>query len=587
MANLKSNLYLYLLIGTFLTFGVILVTFNHYSTKAITGTRGFISGEGHWAKAQKNAILELIYFVELEDESHYDHFKNSLNVIKGDKQARTTLSSDAPDYEAAYQGFLQGDNHPDEIDSMIWLHSRFKNVSHLKNAWAYWETADNIIEDVEQKAEMIYEQIIWNQLSEADKNNFLLELYEFDRELSELERNFSDAVNEAALYIDSVIFRTILIGGLLIIIGGAIITLYSFRLVKKYYDQRNEAELKFKNILENSRDVIYLMDREGKKYEYISSSVKALLGYSVNEILKGGTNFIMDRVHPDDEKRMEEERRKFPTSELEKQIERDTEFRVRAKNGDYIWVNNKRSLLRDKLNNPIGIIGNVRDISAEVEYVEQINKSLKEKEVLLTEIHHRVKNNLAIISGLIELQKENVDKNTNVRNELEEIQSRIQSIVLVHEKLYQTETLSEISLKSYIEDLTGYIDSVLNDSRKSVRIEKNLDDVKLNIIHAVPFGILYNELIVNIFKHAFNGRTKQCMAEVKLEAENDKIILTVADNGIGLPDNIKLDEPETLGLTLIKALSDQLNGTLNIKTGDGTEFRFTFKLPGDENALEN
>ncbi len=213
-----------------------------------------------------------------------------------------------------------------------------------------------------------------------------------------------------------------------------------------------------------------------------------------------------------------------------------------------------------------------------MEYVEQINKSLKEKEILLTEIHHRVKNNLAIISGLIELQKENVDKNTNVQNELEEIQSRIQSIVLVHEKLYQSETLSEISLKRYIEDLTGYIDSVLNDSRKSVRIEKNLDDVTLNIIHAVPFGILYNELIVNIFKHAFNGRTEQCMAEVKLEAEHDKITLTVADNGIGLPDNIKLDEPETLGFTLIKALSEQLNGTLEVNSSEGTKFRFTFNL---------
>ncbi len=578
MAKLKSNSYLYLLIGTFLTFGVLLVTFNHYSSKAITGTRGFISGEGHWAKAQKNAILELIYFVELEDESHYEHFKNSLIIIEGDKQARMTLSSDTPDYEIAHQGFLQGNNHPDEIDSMIWLFSRFKNVSHLKNARTYWESADHIINELEEKAELIHQQINRNELSEEDKNNFLLELYEFDSELNELERNFSDAVNEAALYVDSVIFRTILIGGLLIIFVGAIITLYSFRLVQKYYDERNETEFKYKNILENSRDVIYLMDREGKKYEYISQSVETLLGYSVNEILKGGTNFIMDRVHPDDKKRIEEERRKFPTSDLEKQIEHDTEFRVKTKKGDYIWVNNKRSLLRDKGNNPIGIIGNVRDISAEVEYVEQINKSLKEKEILLTEIHHRVKNNLAIISGLIELQKENVDKNTNVQNELEEIQSRIQSIVLVHEKLYQSETLSEISLKSYIEDLTGYIDSVLNDSRKSVRIEKNLDDVTLNIIHAVPFGILYNELIVNIFKHAFNGRTKQCMAEVKLEAEHDKITLTVADNGIGLPDNIKLDEPETLGFTLIKALSEQLNGTLEVNSSEGTKFRFTFNL---------
>ncbi len=362
MAKLKSNSYLYLLISTFLTFGVLLVTFNHYSSKAITGTRGFISGEGHWAKAQKNAILELIYFVELEDESHYEHFKNSLIIIEGDKQARMTLSSDTPDYEIAHQGFLQGNNHPDEIDSMIWLFSRFKNVSHLKNARTYWESADHIINELEEKAELIHQQINRNELSEEDKNNFLLELYEFDSELNELERNFSDAVNEAALYVDSVIFRTILIGGLLIIFVGAIITLYSFRLVQKYYDERNETEFKYKNILENSRDVIYLMDREGKKYEYISQSVETLLGYSVNEILKGGTNFIMDRVHPDDKKRIEEERRKFPTSDLEKQIEHDTEFRVKTKKGDYIWVNNKRSLLRDKGNNPIGIIGNVRDI---------------------------------------------------------------------------------------------------------------------------------------------------------------------------------------------------------------------------------
>ncbi len=524
-------------------------------------------------------MLELIRYINLEEEQYYENFLNSLEVIHGDKQARITIMSDDPDYDLAYEGFLQGKNHPYEIDSMIWVFRNFQNISYLQEAISYWEAGDSIIEELEQTGQKIHQLIINNEITEAEKEFYIRTLYETDKELSNLVDRFSEEITEAGIYLNSFINRSILITGLTLIFIGALITLTAFRLVQKYHHQRNEAQFKFKNILENSRDVIYLMNKYGTKYEYMSTSVENMLGYSVNEIIMGGPNFILEKIHPDDKKRIEEERSKFSTSDLEKQLEHDTEFRVKTKTGHYIWVNNKRSLLKDEDGKPVGIIGNVRDISAEMEYVDQINQSLKEKETLLIEIHHRVKNNLAIISGLIELQKEGINGHANVSEVLEEIQSRIQSIVLVHQKLYQSETLSEISLKSYIEDLTNYIDGVLNNGKKTIQIDKKLDDVKLNIIHAVPFGILYNELIVNIYKHAFKENTKQCMAKVELQAQNGTISLVVADNGVGLPEGINPKKPETLGLTLIKSLSEQLNGTLELCDEDWTKFRFTFNLP--------
>lgn len=226
----------------------------------------------------------------------------------------------------------------------------------------------------------------------------------------------------------------------------------------------------------------------------------------------------------------------------------------------------------------IAIFGIYVDISDRRDAEEKVKKSLKEKEVLLAEIHHRVKNNLAVITGLLELQGYNTTQE-EAKEVLKESQMRVNSIALIHEKLYQNENLSEISFEIYMQELTEVISSSLQSANTDVEISFDVDPVHLTVNQAIPCGLILNELITNAFKHAF-PRRKSGNIGIKFKAQNDKKVqLTVCDDGIGLPEKLTLDNPKTLGLTLIRTLSRQLNGEAEfVNHSDGAKFILVFEL---------
>lgn len=222
------------------------------------------------------------------------------------------------------------------------------------------------------------------------------------------------------------------------------------------------------------------------------------------------------------------------------------------------------------------LIAYVRDISEQIEYQDKIKESLKEKNTLLAEVHHRVKNNLAIISGLLEMQTFNAT-NKQIVEELRESQSRIQSIATVHETLYQSESFSDIALHSYIDELVDYIAGTYKRDDVEIDFEKNIDPVSLTVKQAVPCGLLLNELITNAYKHAFNGRENGTIA-ICLTQSGKIVALSIADNGIGLPDDFDIASSSSLGMTLISTLVQQLGGALEIETGSKTSFKITFEI---------
>lgn len=219
------------------------------------------------------------------------------------------------------------------------------------------------------------------------------------------------------------------------------------------------------------------------------------------------------------------------------------------------------------------IIAYVRDISEQKKNEQTIMASLKEKETLLAEIHHRVKNNLAIISGLLEMQTFNADE--AIISELRESQSRIQSIAMVHEKLYQSESFTNIPLGAYIDELFQYICDTFDMGKRNVRIRKDIEDITLDVSKAIPSGLILNELITNAYKHAF-PEAKEPVITVSLKKSGDEIMLQVKDNGIGLPPDFEIDEATTLGTTLIRTLVQQLSGKLELYSNGGACFSITF-----------
>ncbi len=217
------------------------------------------------------------------------------------------------------------------------------------------------------------------------------------------------------------------------------------------------------------------------------------------------------------------------------------------------------------------------DVSIERKQAEeQIRQSLHEKTVLLKEIHHRVKNNLQVISSLLYLQSKHV-RDSEALKVFEESRHRVKSMSLVHEKLYQSQNLARIPFRNYIVDLTRYLFRSYNVDPFRIKLETDVADVALSVDIAIPCGLLINELVSNALIHAFpNQRDGIVRIELSQKSEKASYKLIVEDNGIGIRDYLKKPEKSSLGLQLVDTLIDQINGKMEMKTDEGTKYIIHF-----------
>ena len=209
-------------------------------------------------------------------------------------------------------------------------------------------------------------------------------------------------------------------------------------------------------------------------------------------------------------------------------------------------------------------------------FEEDTEASLREKEILLREIHHRVKNNLQIISSLLSLQERNVDNEAALQI-LAESRGRVASMALIHEQLYRSQTFSNIELEGYLLELLPRLVASFKGHR-NIKLEIEAQSVKLCIDQAIPFGLLLNELVTNSLKHAFNGREGGTV-RVRVLLDGDDMELLAEDDGVGLPSGLVLEEVSTLGLQIVTLLANQLRGTLCVMPAQGARFRLRFPLP--------
>ena len=212
---------------------------------------------------------------------------------------------------------------------------------------------------------------------------------------------------------------------------------------------------------------------------------------------------------------------------------------------------------------------------AEQKYI--IENSLVEKDSLLKEIHHRVKNNLQMVSSLLSLQTKNT-KSKDAIDALEEGKSRVKAMALIHQKLYQNDDLSVIEMQGYIESLVNSVQSVFKKGGSKVNITIDAEGVELDIDRAIPFGLILNELVSNSFKYAFPDEMEHGKIYIHLRRTGEQGFFEYTDNGIGLPENYEKQVDSSMGIKLINRLVNQLQSTLNIdKTTEGVRFWFNFK----------
>lgn len=216
------------------------------------------------------------------------------------------------------------------------------------------------------------------------------------------------------------------------------------------------------------------------------------------------------------------------------------------------------------------------ELSARVEFEEQLHRALQEKEALLKEVHHRVKNNLQVISSLLRMQLRRTETD-DTRSQLEDTFRRIQSIALLHQILCSSERISEINLKRYIEELVASVRDT-DEQRTGTKILVNGADVFLTADQALPCGLIVSELITNALHHAFTETNGGGEPQVSVSAEQrgENITIKVRDNGVGIPADLELKRPRSLGLRLINMLSNQLRGEVSFARDHGTTCTISF-----------
>lgn len=553
----------------------------HYGTKTTSALRAYVTGEGQWTKAQKEATHQLLLYSIHQDSSFYNNFRQQLELHYNFAEGRATLLSDQPDPSLAAQKFAISNLHADDIDLIIWFTQTFKNFGRFKKAVQIWKEGDGYIAQLDSLGKQIRREIQTGQLDETRRAEYLSKISSLDKTLTGLETRFSTVMGENARWIRATVFWGIIIVGTLLLMIGFLLIRRFFNVINKLNKQLYESEAKFKKVLKHSRDVIYQLNFDTADYEYMSPSVEEMLGYPPDEILQSGKEFILNRIHPDDLERLNREVKQMEGQKLEDQFARKTEFRIKRKDGSFIWVSNQRSLVKDEQDNPIAIVGSVRNISERKKHEVETKKALKEKRTLLEEIHHRVKNNLAVISSLLELQKQEAEH--EVGSVLEKTQTRIQSIAKIHEKLYQTKDLSNINIDEYIEEFTTVIFNAYKVSERDISIQKNLDSFELDIINAVPLALIYNELLNNAFKHGFKNREEGNIC-IDLTRDSNQATLRVTNDGNTLPENFSLDKDQSLGMTLVLTLTKQLEGDINFTQNGNTTFEVTFPVANRDQA---
>lgn|GEM_PF-4166520 len=251
------------------------------------------------------------------------------------------------------------------------------------------------------------------------------------------------------------------------------------------------------------------------------------------------------------ERKKAEEKLQKQSVKLEEEVERRTE--LHTVNKELQQEVTERKLVEDKL-----------------------RSMLKEKEILLKEIHHRVKNNLQIICSLLHLQEKNI-MNEQARTILKESRNRIKSMAFIHDRLYHSEDFSNIDLTEYIENLTSNLFYTLQTESKSIKLITDVKNIFLSLDSAIPFGLIINELVTNALKYAFPN-DKSGEIRISFHSDKDKIhTLIVGDNGEGLPENLDIHNTKTLGLRLVSSLVEQLEGSIDVDRNGGTTYKVVFQ----------
>jgi len=356
--------------------------------------------------------------------------------------------------------------------------------------------------------------------------------------------------------------------------------------------EKKRLEARYRTLVEEIPAVTFMAALDGGVSElYVSPQIEELLGFTQQEWVENPILWYTQLHEGDRERWHEEFARTLNCAERFQSV-----YRFRARDGHVVWVHGEAKVGRDSDGRPLFLQGIAFDITDRKEAEEalrhardelevkvqdrtaQIQASLQEKEVLLKEIHHRVKNNLQLISSMMRLQSGTIE-DPNMLHVFKESQDRVKTMARIHEELYRSKDLARIDFAKYTR---GLATNLVRSFGTGVRLEVDINDVYFAIDTAIPCGLIINELVSNCLKYAFpEGQPGEIQIGLRTNGD-DRFTLTIRDNGVGFPTDLDFQKTTSLGLQLVNTLAKQLKGTIQLDRDSGTAFVITFAATSNE-----
>jgi PAS domain S-box-containing protein len=338
--------------------------------------------------------------------------------------------------------------------------------------------------------------------------------------------------------------------------------------------QRRHAEAKFRGLLESAPDGMIVVDRAGR-IVIVNGQTERMFGYPREELIGQPVEILVPErfqaihvTHRDGY---------LDSPKIRPMGDAASSLTGRRRDGSEFPL--EISLSPMHTDEGLLVTAAIRDITERKLVETRLRASLQEKEVLLKEIHHRVKNNLQIVSSMLNLQRDKIS-DPRALELFQESQTRVRSIALFHEKLYQSRDLARVDLAEYLRGLTTSLFATYGVNPDDIALHVDTEDVSLGVDAAISCGLIVNELVSNALKHAFPGG-RRGEVRVALHRDGDDTVLEVADDGVGIPAGMDFQNPSTLGLKLVAILTEQVRGTLALDPQHGTRFRIRFRQGGE------
>lgn len=336
--------------------------------------------------------------------------------------------------------------------------------------------------------------------------------------------------------------------------------------------ERERAALSLRMLLDATPEGIVVVDEEGLIVE-VNSALESMFGYTRGQLIgQPGGMLVTDA----DKGTVQAYRLRYAAAP-EQMLTRGPGRDLEALRSDGTTFPAQVGLSPYRLGDQLRLIATVRDVTEQRSVERRMETSLREKEVLLREVHHRVKNNMAVMSSLFYLQQRYARDPDTIRV-FRESESRVRSMAMVHEVLYRSGDLSAVDFSRYLESLVEHLANVYRGTLPELRLECEIEPIRLSLDQAVPCGLLLNEALTNAFKHAFVDGAPPLL-QVRARAANGEVRIEIVDNGVGVPEALTPERTQTLGMRLMRALTEQLDGTLVTERQErGTRTRLAFPI---------